>query len=172
MAKRKQCPYQTNLTPTAACSANLYRRIKRRVGRSLKRVHCQRNLVSTRKQATHKLSRTQGSSASLKRVSKSMHGQNGSYSNRQHHSGSLHKQRGRYEVLPTLCPAMENLDLVYQQTSHSPGMTHSRPSECSDRQAVQIGSDHSTRMVPSPTSPSKDMRQMSSTSNRSFCNKI
>ena len=36
VAKRRQCPHRPATTPYATCSANLYRRIKRRVGRSLK----------------------------------------------------------------------------------------------------------------------------------------
>ena len=61
LARRRQCPHRPAITPHATCSANLYRRIKRRVGRSLKRVHCQRNLVPTGKQITHKLPGTKSS---------------------------------------------------------------------------------------------------------------
>ena len=81
VAKGKQCSHQPTITPNMTCSASLYRHIKRRVGLSIKRVHCQGNLVPTRKQATHKLSGTQGSVSGLKRVSRSMRGQDGSYSN-------------------------------------------------------------------------------------------
>ena len=40
VAKRKQCASRSTITPYKACSANFYRCIKRRVGRSFKRVHC------------------------------------------------------------------------------------------------------------------------------------
>ena len=60
--------HRPTITPNKACSANLYRRIKRRVGRSLKRTHCKRNLVHSGKQAAYKLPRTQGCFLSLKRV--------------------------------------------------------------------------------------------------------
>ena len=53
--------HRATITPNKACSANLYRRIKRRVGRSLKRAHCQMGLVTTRKQAAFKLSGTKSS---------------------------------------------------------------------------------------------------------------
>ena len=36
VARRKQCALWSTVTPSKTCSANLYRRIKRRVGRSLK----------------------------------------------------------------------------------------------------------------------------------------
>ena len=80
VAEGRQCPHRPTITPHTTCSADLYRRIKRRVGCSLKRVHCQRRLVPTGKQATHKLSGTQSSSSSLKKVSRSLRGQNGSCS--------------------------------------------------------------------------------------------
>ena len=89
-----------------------------------------------------------GGFSSLKRVSRSMRGQNGSCNNRQHHGSSLHQQRRGYEVRPTVCPTMENLDLVHRETSDSKGLTHTRPLKCSGRQTVQIGTDHPNRMVP------------------------
>ena len=55
VAKRKQCAPRSTITPHKACSANFYRRIKRRVGRSLKRAHCKGVLVSAGKQAAHNL---------------------------------------------------------------------------------------------------------------------
>ena len=58
-------------------------------------------------------------SLSLKRVPKSLCRQNSSGSNRQYYSGSLHKQGRRHEVGPTLCPTVENLDLVFPATSNS-----------------------------------------------------
>ena len=40
VAAGRQRSHRPAITPATACSANLYRRIKRRVGRSLKRVYC------------------------------------------------------------------------------------------------------------------------------------
>ena len=48
VAKRRQRSHRPTITPNEACSANLYKRIKRRVGRSLKRTHCKRVLVISR----------------------------------------------------------------------------------------------------------------------------
>ena len=160
VAERRQCPHRPTITPYATCSANLYRCIKRRVGCSLKRVHCQRNLVTAGKQTAYKLLGTKSSLSGSKRVPKAMHGQNGSGSNRQHHSSGLHQQGGRHEVEPTLCPTLENLDLVYRETSDSEGPTHSRPPKCSGRQAVQIGTDYSNRMVPPSRGFSNPVQQV------------
>ena len=102
VAGKQECTHRPTITPFKTRSANLYRRIKRRVGCSLKRAHCKWNLVTARKQAAYKLPRTQGSFSSLKRVTKFLLRQYCPDSNRQHYSSILHKQGRRHEV-GTLC---------------------------------------------------------------------
>ena len=172
VAEGRQCPHRPTITPHTTCSADLYRRIKRRVGHSLKQVHCQRRLVPTGKQATHKLSGTQSSSSSLKRVSRSMRGQNGSCSNRQYHGSSLYQQGRGYEVRPTLCPTMENLDLVFRKASNSESQTYPRPLKCGGGQTFQTGADHPNRMVPPSRGYSSPVQQVALASNRSLCYEI
>ena len=58
MAEGRQCTYRPTITPNKTCSANNYRRINRKVGRSLRRALCKSNLVPSGKQAAYKLSRT------------------------------------------------------------------------------------------------------------------
>ena len=102
VAGGKQCASRSTITPTKTCSANIYRRIKRRVGRSLKRAYCLRNLVHSEKQAAYKLSGTEGGVFSPKRVSRPLLRQDSSCSNRQYYSRVIHKQGKRHEVRPTL----------------------------------------------------------------------
>ena len=116
---RRQCTPKPTVTLNKSCSADLYRCIKRRVGHLLKRAHCKRDLVPFEKQAAYKLFGSKSSLSSRKRVPRPVLLQDSSCSNRQHHSGVIHKQGRRLEVLPTLCPTMENLDLVYQKASDS-----------------------------------------------------
>ena len=66
VARGKQCAPRATITPNKTCSANIYRRIKRRVGHPLKRTHCKRVLVSAGKQAAYKLPGTESSFSSLK----------------------------------------------------------------------------------------------------------
>ena len=54
VAGGKQCASRSTITPSKTCSANLYRCIKRRVGRSLRRAHCKGTVVPTREQVIHK----------------------------------------------------------------------------------------------------------------------
>ena len=172
VATGKQCAPRSTITPHKTCSANLYRRIKRRVGRSLKRTHCKRVLVSARKQAAHKLFGVKSSFPSLKRVSRSLCRHNSLGGNRQYHSGSLHKQGRRHEVGPTVCPTVENLDLVFPETSDSKSPAHPRPFKCDSGQAIQTGSDHPDRVVSPSRNFSKNMLPVAPTPDRSVCHKI
>ena len=172
VARGKQCTSRPILTPNKTCSANFYRRIKRRVGRSLKRAHCKRFLVSSRKQTTHKLPGTQGSLSSLKRVPRPLCKPNSPSGYRQHNSCSIHKQGRRHEVGPSVCPPLENLDLVFPETSDPKSLPYSRPAKCDSRQAIQTGSDHPDRMVPPSGGFPEPMQEMAPTSNRSLCHEI
>ena len=152
-----QRSHRPTIAPNKTCSANLYRRIKRRVGHSLKRTHCKRVLVPTRKQAAYKLSGTKSSLFSTERVPIPLYRQNSTCSNRQHYSGVLHKQGGRHEVGPTLCPSMENLDLVHQTSSNSQSPTYPGLAERGSRQAIPSRPNHSNRMVSPPRGFSSHM---------------
>ena len=132
------------------CSANLYRCIKRRVGCSLKRVHCKGNLVSSRKQVAHKSPGAKSGLSGLKRVPRPLFKQHSPGSHRQHNSGCLYQQRRGGEVGLPVCPTVENPVLVHQETGNSQGTSHPRPAESDSRQAIQTWRDHSDRMVPSP----------------------
>ena len=94
VAGGKQCATRPTITPSKICSANIYRRIKRRVGRSLRRAHCKGNLVPSREQAAHQPLRAKSSFSSSKRVSNPLLQQDSTDSYRQHNSGCLYQQRG------------------------------------------------------------------------------
>ena len=102
VARGKQCAARSTITPGKTCSANIYRRIKRRVGRSLKRAHCKRVLVSAGKPSTHKLSGVKSSVSRLERVPRALCRQDSASCNRQYNGSSLHKQGRGYEIGPTV----------------------------------------------------------------------
>ena len=160
----KQYTPRSTITPIKTCSANFYRRVKRRLGRSLKRAHCKRVLVITGDKAAYKLSGTKSSLSGLKRVPKPLYRENSSGSNRQHYSSVLHKQGRRYEVGSVVCPTVENLDLVHQETSDPQSPPHSRPLKCGSGQAIQTRPDHSDRMVSPPRGFSSDLQQVAPSS--------
>ena len=92
VAGGKQCSYRSTITPTKTCSANLYRRIKRRVGRSLKQTHCKGNLVSSRKQVAHKPFGIKGSFSGPERIPRPLFKPHSPHSHRQHNSSCLYQQ--------------------------------------------------------------------------------
>ena len=172
VATGRQRSHRPTITPFKACYANLYRRIKRRVGRSLKRTHCQRDLVTARKQTAYKLFGTQGSVSCLKRVSKPLRRHDSTCGNRQHYSDVVHKQGRRHEVGHTLCPTMEDLNLVYQTSSNPKSLTHSGMAERGSRQAIPSRPDHSNGMVPPSRGFPGYMPQVAPTSDRSVCHEV
>ena len=138
-------------------------------GRSFKRAYCKRNLVPSRKQAAYKLFGTKSSLLSTERVPRPLPRQDhSSCSNRQHHSGVIHKQGWRHEVGSTLCPTMENLDLVFQETSDSKSQTHSRLTKRGSRQAIQARPDHPNRMVSASRGLPNNIQQMAPARNRPY----
>ena len=172
VARRKQCASRSTITPHKACSANFYRRIKRRMGRSLKRAHCKGFLVSPGKQAAHKSPGAKSSFLSFERVSGPMHKPNSPSGHRQYHCSGLHKQRRRHEVGPSLCPTVENLDLVFPATSNPQSPAYPWPTKCDSRQAIQAKSNHSNRMVPPSGHFPKTMQQVAPASDRPICHEV
>ena len=118
VAGGKQCAQRSTITSTKTCSSVIYRHLKRRLGRSLKRAHCKRGLVTSRKQVAHKFFGAKGSIFSPEKVPKSLSKQCCPDSHRQHYSGGIHKQGRRHEIRTSMCPPLEDYDLVYQKSGH------------------------------------------------------
>ena len=168
----RQCASRSTITPTKTCSADIYRRIKRRVGRSLKQAHCKGNLVTSRKQVTYKPFGIKGGLSGPKRVPRPLFKQQCPGSHRQHNSGCLYQQGRGDEIRLTVCPTVENPFLVHQETGNSQSTSHPRPAERDSRQAIQAWSDHSNGMVPSSRGVPSYMLPVASASSGSFCHQI
>ena len=130
--------------------------------------HCKTNMVPPRKQAAYKLCRTKGSLFGLEIVPRPLLRKDHFCGNQQHHSGVVHKQGRRHEGGPTLCSAVENLDLVCQETSDSQSPTHSRPAEC----GTLARPDHPDRVVSASRGLPIHMQQVAPASNGFICRKI
>ena len=172
VAGGKQCASRSTITPSKTCSANLYRRIKRRVGRSLRPAHCKGTVVPTREQITHKPLGAESSISSSKRVSNPRLQQDSVDSYRQHNSGCLYQQRRGDEIGLPVCPTVENTVLVYQAASNPQGSSHPRPAERDSRQAIQAWPDHSNRVVTSPRSLSSHMLPVAPTPSGPVCHQV
>ena len=142
------------------------------MGRSLKRVHCKGVLVSSRKQAAHKLSGTKSSLPGLKRVPKHMHKQHCPGGHRQYYGSGLYKQGRGNEVGSTVCSTVENLDLVFPATSDPKSPTYPWPTKCNSRQAIQAKPDHPNRMVPPSGHFPRLVQKMAPASDRPICHEV
>ena len=125
MVPRNKCPSRPATRSTQPCSSDLYRCLKRRLWRSLRRSHSKRDLIPTRKQVVYKLPGTKGGLSGPKRVPRPPFKEECAHRNRQHHSCCLHKQRRRHQVGPTVGP-----DLVLHKSRNRDGPTHSKLAEC------------------------------------------
>ena len=172
VAGGKQCATRSTITPSKTCSADLYRRIKRRVGRSLGRPHCKGSLVPSRKQVAHKPLRAKSRFSSSKGVSNPGLQQDCVDSYRQHNSGCLYQQRRGDEVGVTVCPTVENPVLVHQSTGNPQGTSHPRPAERDSRQAIQTWPDHSNRVVTSSSSTPSCMCKVAPAKSGPVCHQV
>ena len=146
VAGRKQYAHRSTITPSKTCSANFYRRIKRRVGRSLRQAHCKRHLVPSRKQSAHKSFRAKNSLSSSKAVPSLLLQQDSI------NSSISTKRGGGGEIGLSVIPTVENPVLVHQKSDGPQGTPHPRMSERDSRQAIQAWSDHLNRVVTSSRS--------------------
>ena len=137
--------------------------IKRRVGCSLKRAHCKRYLVLTRKQVAHNLPGTKLGLHGSERVPRPLLEQHSSHSYRQHHRVAYINNAGD-EVGPSVCPSVEDPDLVFRKTGDFQRWTHSRLAECGSRQAIQARPDHPDTVVSPPKGLPINVQQVASTS--------
>ena len=167
-----KCLDRTAFAPFESSRANLYRRLKRRLGCSLRRLHSKRRLVSSRKSSSHKLPGTKSGLTGLEKVPALGIRQSSSSCHRQHHSCGIHQQGGRYEVRLTLCPSMATPVLVQSETGSSKDQAHSWSSECDCRQIVSSRPSHSDRMVTSPGGLRPPGSDLAPSPSGHVCNKV
>ena len=94
VAGRKQCAQRPTSSSSATCSAVVYRRLKRRLGRALRRPHGKRSLVGLRKPVAHKLSRAKGGPSGPQEVRATVLGPDHFDSHGQHNGCLIHQQGG------------------------------------------------------------------------------
>ena len=98
LVRREQCTQGSALAPPSTCSIDIFRRLKRRLGHTLRGIHDKRRLVRTRKSSPHQFLGVQGSSSGPQEFRASLQGTDCSDSNGQHNCSLLHQQGGRYEI--------------------------------------------------------------------------
>ena len=172
VVRSRQGAEGSTLTPITARPSTVYRRLKRRLGRTLRRLHCKRPLVQVRRRLAHKFARTQGGPFGLKTVRAivlepdhlSVHGQ--------HDSGFVHQQGGGYEIRLSLCPPLETPSLVQPQGDCVTSPTHPGSPECQCRQTVPTQTGDSDRMVSRSGDFRPPLPEVAHTSSQFICNQV
>ena len=143
----------------------LYRRLKRRLGRSLRANLCKKSVVRQGKEATHKCSRAEGSFSGPSKV------QDQTVLVATDNStvvAYINKQGGTHSAeMCTLLWKIMTWCHRYQITPKS--QTHSRVSECDGRPTVQVEPSSVNRMVTASAGVQTDLSQVVHSSCRSIC---
>ena len=130
---------------------NIYRRLKCRLGRSLRSRLYRRSLVSSRKASTHQPIRNEGSFSGTTILQKDLSKQSSPHHLRQHLSGGIHQQTGRHSIGRTLCPNVENPNMVQSEQCDTQSTTHPGITQHNSGQPLQEEPDPINRMVPLST---------------------
>ena len=144
---RGKCAKRSTLTSVKSRPSIVCRRIKRRLGCTLRGLYGKRSLVRCRKSASYQLLGTKGSLSGPQEFRASLSESDCVGCNRQHNCGRLHQQTGRYEIRLSLCPPLETPILVPPQGNSSESQAHSRSVKCDSRRALLAQSGNSDRVV-------------------------
>ena len=147
----------------------LYRRLKQRLGRSLKSKFYQGSVVRRGKKATHKCPRVEGGFTGPLKLQGPVSEPNCTSCNGQLNSGSLHQQTRRNSLSGDVCAPVEDYDMVPSLSHNIESQTHSRVSECDRRASVQVQPSSINRMVTAPSGVQTDLSEVVHPSCRSIC---
>ena len=151
VAESRKCDERRRPSSQRPQYPTLYRRLKRRLGRSLRSKIYPGSVVRPGKKATHKHPRVEGGLTGPSKFQGPVPGPNSSSCNGQLNSGSLHKQtRGN------------SLSHVEDHDYHITlkGQTHSRVSESDGRPPIQVQPSAVDRMVTTSTGVQTDLPEV------------
>ena len=138
----------------------LYRRLKRRLGCSLRSKIYQGSVVRPEKRATHKCPRVEGDLTGPSKFQGPVPEPNSSSCNGQLYNGSLHKQTRRNSLSRDVRSPVEDHDMVSPLSHNIKSQTHSRVTECDGRPPVQVQPSAVNRMVTASTGVQTDLPEV------------
>ena len=162
VAKGGKRPARPKLALSSSRGSDFHRRIKRRLGRTFRRLYRQGRLVCAGKKIAYQFPRIEGGFIGPKGLRTSLPGLGSFSCHQQQHCGSLHKQRRRHAFRLCMCSPLETPVLVQSQGNLPESTSHSGPAQCDSRQTVQTPSSHSDGVVSSPGCLCSDLPQMPS----------
>ena len=146
--------------------STLYRRLKRRLGRSLRSKFYKGSVVRSGKKATHKRPRIEGGLPGPARLQGPVPEPNIASRYGQLNSGSLHQQTRRNSLSRDVCSPVEDYDLVPSLSHNIESQAHSRVPECDGRPSVQVQPSAVNRMVSASAGVQTDLPKVVHTSCR------
>ena len=149
--------------------STLYRRLKRRLGRSLRSKFYKGPVVRPGKKATHKRSRIEGSLPGPSKLQGPVPEPNSASCNGQINSGSLYKQTRSTSLSRDVHSPVEDHDMVPSLSHNIKSQTLSRVSECDDRPSIQVEPSTVNRMVTASAGVQTDLSKVVHSSYRSIC---
>ena len=147
----------------------LYRRLKRRLGRSLRSKFYKGSVVRSGKKATPKCPRIEGGLPGPLRLQGLVPEPNSATCDGQLSSGSLHQQTRRNSLSRNVCSPVEDHDLVPSLPHNIESQAHSRVPECDGRPTVQVQPSAVNRMVSASAGVQTDLPEVVHTSCRLIC---
>ena len=169
VAKSLQCDDRCRPSSQRPQYPTLYRRLKRRLGRSLRPKFYQGSVVRSGKKASHKCPRIEGGLPGPSRLQGPVPESNSVGCDGQLNSGSLHQQTRRNTLGRDVCSPVEDHDLVPSLSHNIESQAHSRVPECDGRPAIQVQPSAVNRMVSAPTGLQTDLPEVVHTSCRLIC---
>ena len=161
VAKSLKCDERCRLSSQRPQYPTIYRRLKQRLGRSLRSKFYKGSVVRPGKKATHKRSRIEGSLPGPSKPQGPVPEPNSVSCNGQLNSGSLHKQTRRN--------SLSRDDMVPSLSHNIKSQTHSRVSECDGRPSIQVEPSTVYRMVTASAGVQTDLSKVVHSSCRSIC---
>ena len=151
VAKSLKCDERRRPSSQGPQYPTLYRRLKRRLGRSLRSKFYKRAVVRAGKKATHKYPGIEGGLPGPSRLQGPVPESNSVGCDGQLNSGSLHQQARGNSLSRDVRSPVENHDLVPSLPYNIESQAHSRVSECDGRPPIQVQPSAVNRMVPAPS---------------------
>ena len=126
VAKSLKCDERCRPSSQGPQYPTLYRRLKRRLGRSLRSKFYKGSVVRSGKKATHKCPRIEGGLPGPSRLQGPVPEPNSASCDGQLNSGSLHQQTRRNSLSRNVCSPVEDHDLVPSLPHNIESQAHSR----------------------------------------------
>ena len=169
VVKPSKRPGQKILTPQGSRRTDLCRRIKCRLGCTLKSRFHRRFMISSRETTAHKCTRTKSSNPSPSTLFKTVHQEISASSLRQHYCSSPHKQTRRNSLSRAFCPHVETPYLVQQTPDNSQSETRPKVTQCHCGRPLQEEPNSTHRVVPVSSDIQIDHSTLGASSDRPVC---